>query len=208
MSMAEVSHRYDEGIDLLYTSNTFNVSGEYLLTRLSDYILPARLIQMSKFEVFLTLSGYVHRESYIPESATVSLLLKELAQSGIKRLYMVIHCPEIWGRIIDVDLTKILDAVDKFVRKSGAESTVLQVDKYSLSQLAATTSTLEEEGAILKQSGGIHRIWRCLDGSKGQERLDKRICLFPEVLAPLKDVASPELGRSQGYWILESYNYL
>lgn len=56
--MAKVLHRYDEGIDLLYMSNTFNVSSEYLLTRLSNYILPARLAQMSKFEVFLRLEGH------------------------------------------------------------------------------------------------------------------------------------------------------
>jgi hypothetical protein len=207
--MAKTLHRYDEGIGLLYMSNTFNLSGEHLLTRISDYILPGRLARMSAFEIFFPLSGSFHDDLFRPASAILSLLLNVLARSsGVKLLYLCLHYPQMWNRIVDADLTEILSAVDEFVRTSKAESTVLQMDTYSLGGLTANASALEEDKALPKQNHGLYQMWRGLDGNVGQERIDKRPCLYPRILAPLRVVASPELGPSRGYWILESHDYM
>lgn len=197
--------RYDEGIDLLYMTNTFHLSGEQLLTRLPDYILSARLAQISSFEIVMPLSGSMEHSPFQPASATLSPTLNMLAQnSGIRRLHLCLPCPQLRGRVVDVNLSHVLDAVDAFVRTSHAESTVLQMDPAALMGVAARACVLEEDSAEPTQSGYTYQMWRCLDGDASQVRIDKRTCFFPQVLAPLRDPASSELGASRGYWIMES----
>ena len=198
--------RYDEGIDLLYRTNTFHLSGEHLLTRLPDYILPRRLAQMASFELVFPLSGSLDNTPFQPSSATLLPLLNTLAQSsGVKRLFLSLPCPQLQGVVADVDLTHVLDAVDAFVRTTETESTVLQMNPTALKGLATDACTFkDEESTEPRQRGCTYQLWRCLDGDAGQARIDKRVCFYPQVLAPLQDPASPELRESRGYWIMES----
>ena len=139
-----------------------------------------------------------------PASVTLSPILQMLAQSsGIRRLHLCLPSPQLRGRVVDVDLAQVLDAVDAFVRTSPSESIVLQMDPAALMGVAASACVLEES-AEPTQRGHTYQMWRCLDGDARQARIDKRMCFFPQILAPLRDPASPELGPSRGYWIMES----
>lgn len=197
---------YAEGIDLFYTTNTFHISGDILLTRLPDYIVPTRLAQMTSFEIVLPVSGDMRQEPFRPWSATLVPLLKMLAQStGVKRLYLCLPCPQIWGRIIDVDLALILDAMDDFVRLSKAESTILQMNPSSLSSLAEGVSVLDEGIDHPTQKGYTHQMWRCLDEEAGQATIHKRKCFYPFAPVAVKDV--PDQGQRLGYWIVKSIDW-
>lgn len=186
-------------------TNTFHISGDHLLARLPDYILPGRLAQMSSFDIVTSLTGSTDQVHLQPACATLPPLLTMLARrSGIRRLFLCLLCPHLWDCVVDVHMTNILYAVDAFVLTSETESTVLQVNSTALAVLATNAGSLEEEGARSTQSDYSYQLWRCLDGDKGQVKMEKRICLYPEVRAPLQDVIAPELGQSRGYWILSS----
>jgi hypothetical protein len=140
---------------------------------------------MFSFEVVLTLFRFTHQ----PTNAALAPALAMLARStGVKWLHLCLPCPQLQGRIVGVDLTRVLDAVDSFVRTAGTESTVLRMDPTALMGL--------DEGA--RRLGAEERAL------PAQARVDKHACWYPEVLVPLQDPASPELGLSRGYWTMES----
>ncbi len=202
--MANCWCRYDEGIDVLYGTNTFHLSSERLLTNLSNYILPHRLAQMSSFEIVLPLAVSMDHAPLKPENAILLPLLSILAQSsGARQLYLCLPCQLLrHSAREDVDIAHIIDALDEFVLASGTESIVLQMNPAALTRLAASACVIEEEDSQPTQKVYTHELWRCLDGDAEQAKTEKRRCFYPQVMTPLKDAAVPELGRSRGYWIM------
>ncbi|KAK3190585.1 hypothetical protein K4F52_003276 [Lecanicillium sp. MT-2017a] len=104
------------------------------------------------------------------------------------------------GSILQVDLTQMLNALDGCVRLSEATSVAVLVDRFLYNAVRDKASFIEE---WMPYRGVTRQLWRCLD-DPDQVRLDSRVCRYPEIPAPLKDAAAPELGRSRGYWIIES----
>lgn len=201
---ANLVHRYDEGIGLLYRTNTFHIASHELYTRLPHYILPSRLGQMSSFEIVLPLSVSKHQRGPLqPTSATLVPLLNMLAQStGIRQLFLCLSCRQLRGSVTEVDVAHILKVMDEFVRKSDMESTVLQMNPVVLKGLT-TKSCFLDEGAPTREDYS-HQLWRCLDNETGQAEIHERVCSYPLVRSPLKDAALPELGQSRGYWIMKA----
>lgn len=161
---------------------------------------------MTSFEIVLSLDGTtVSRPTgddvFQPDSRTLSVAVNMLARStGIKRLHLCLECPCQRGSILQVDLTQTLNALDGCVRLSEATSVVVLVDRFLYHAVRDKASFIEE---WLPYRGVTRQLWRCLD-DPDQVRLDSRVCRYPEIPAPLKDAAAPELGRSRGYWIIES----
>ena len=101
-----------------------------------------------------------------------------------------------------MDVAHLLKTVDGFVRKSDLESTVLQMNPVVLEGL--TTKVCSRDASVPpKREDYTHQLWRCLDDEAGQAEIHERVCYYPLVRSPLKDAASPELGQSCGYWIME-----
>ncbi|KAI9158368.1 hypothetical protein HJFPF1_06362 [Paramyrothecium foliicola] len=198
---------YHDGVDILYETNQFHLSGERLLTRLPDYILPTRLAQMSSFEAVLSLPvpGSVDTTGFRPSSATYSSLLTMLSQcTGVKKLHLCLLFPGLQAHNMDVDLSHILDAMDAFVITSKPDSVVLHIDADASGGLDVQARDIDKESTEVWRGQYSYQMWRCLDGYDAtQARISKRMCLYPQVPAPLQDPASPELGRSLGYWIME-----
>jgi hypothetical protein len=159
---------------------------------------------MSSFEIVLPLSvSKDQRGPLQPTSATLVPLLNMLAQStGIRQLFLCLSCRELRGSIAEVDVAHLLKAVDEFVRKSDLESTVLQMNPVVLEGLT-TKACSRDASAPPKREDYTLQLWRCLDDEAGQAEIQERVCYYPLVRSPLKDAASPELGQSRGYWIME-----
>lgn len=196
-------YRYSEAIDLLYKTNQYHLSGELLLARLPDYILPKRLAQMSSFEVVLTLPVSTDAGTSRPSCATYASLLTMLSRcTGLKRLHLcLLYSPPLSYRE-GLDLSPVLDAMDAFVRATEPESIVLQTAVDALEGLDIQDGDIDKESTEAWQGQYAYQMWRCLDGDTTQAKINQRMCLYPHVLAPLRDPASPELGWSRGYWIM------
>jgi hypothetical protein len=101
-----------------------------------------------------------------------------------------------------LDLSPVLDAMDAFVRATEPESIVLHTAVDALEGLEIQDGDIDKESIEAWQGQYAYQRWRCLDGDTTQAKINQRMCLYPHVLAPLRDPASPELGRSRGYWIM------
>lgn len=203
-SIANLVRRYVEGIGLLYATNTFHIASHELFTRLPYYIIPSRLAQMSSFEIVLSLSVSKHQRGPLqPTSPMLVSLLDMLAHStGIRHLFLCLSCRELRRSVAEVDVTHLLNTVDEFVRKADLKSMVLQVNPVVLEGLT-TKAYSRDASAPPKREDYTHQLWRCLDDETGQAEIHERVCYYPLIRSPLKDAASPELGQSRGYWIME-----
>jgi hypothetical protein len=186
-------------------TNTFYIASHDLFTRLPHYILPSRLAQVSSFEIVLPLSISKDQGRPLqPTSATLVPLLNMLAQTtGIRQLHLCLSCRELRRSVADVDVAHILKVMDEFVCKSDMDSTVLQMNPVVLKGLTTKVCSRDASAPPTREDY-THQLWRCLDDEAGQAEIHKRVCYYPLVRSPLKDAASPELGQSRGYWIMEA----
>ena len=198
-----MQYRYKEGIDLLYSSNQFHLSGELLLTRLPDYILPTRLAQISSFEVVLTLPVSEDDAIFRPYCVSYVSLLAMLSRcTGLKRLHICLLYSRLPTYRQCVDLSQVLDAMDTFVCATDPEAVVLHTAADTIERLEVKDDCIDKWNEEAQRSQCLYQKWRCLDGDATQAIINQRICLCPRVPAPLLDPAAPELGRSRGYWIM------
>lgn len=199
---------YEEGIGVLYATNTFLLSGDYLLTHLQDYILPARLAAMNSFEINLTTIGSLDQVPFQPKTTTLKPLLRVLAEStNVKRLYMVLSCPQLSKVPGNMDVAHLIREMDGFVRRVNLESCILQVDVSILRQLENSVPTPDID--LSSRSGGADgttQLWRIVHHEPEQSKTEKRTCRYPETLAPTDFSADSEPVRCRGYWILRSYD--
>ncbi|KAG9258057.1 uncharacterized protein F5Z01DRAFT_315994 [Emericellopsis atlantica] len=177
---------YEEGIHILYGTNTFFLSSDFLLAHLADYILPQRLAQMTSFEVILDLPLYKsHQSLFRPSSAALVSVLRGLSKTGMRQLYLCLHDHCLWGSLLEIDPVHILDTIDTFILSSRMESVVLEIQPHALKRLEAEAVSLPEETSRNAQPRTTYpRLWRCLDDDQGLARTQRRKCLYPLVPAP------------------------
>ena len=92
----------------------------------------------------------------------------------------------------------ILNIIDEFVLKSDIESTILQINRIVVKELA-TKAYSRDKSATQTHEDYIYQLWHCLDNEPDQAEIHERVCYYPLVHSPLKVPASPELGQSRGY---------